>query len=281
LTHHLNAVHLGVRYPCDLCGFATPRKDRLKQHVQSIHERVRYPCPICDHKAVRKDKLRDHLLIVHHGFTYKCDICSQEFKRPDKLKNHKRSLHSIQNPVVTIPNPFLNIPVVSGYPTATTVAAGLTTTAVRSSNVSQPQPAPPPSVSIQPVPQRVVQQHAVSSAALQLQPGTSSSHQLAAEATSITVPLVFSQAGISSSALSMSTPSLSSIQTVNTAALSLQQQPHHPPQHLQHHLLQQQQHHLLHPHLQQLQQQRVSHLMPGNPHLAPEVQISVVTSNHR
>jgi len=124
LTHHMNAVHLGVRYPCVLCGFSTPRKDRLKQHVQSIHDRVRYPCPICDHQAVRKDKLRDHMLVVHHGFTYKCDMCTTEFTRPDKLKAHKRSQHLIQSPVVNIPNPFLNIPIVTisnATPASTTV----------------------------------------------------------------------------------------------------------------------------------------------------------------
>ena len=29
------------RYPCNICGFETPRKDRLKQHIQSIHEKIR------------------------------------------------------------------------------------------------------------------------------------------------------------------------------------------------------------------------------------------------
>jgi hypothetical protein len=271
-------ILLKYRFPCEFCGFSTPRKDRLKQHVQSIHERVRYPCPICDHKAVRKDKLRDHLLIVHHGFTYKCDICSQEFKRPDKLKNHKRSQHAIENPVVTIPNPFLNIPVVSGYPTATTAVAS--TTAAESSSQHQ-HSADVPSVSIEPVPQRVSQHHVVSSAASNIPPsGGSSSHQLPPgvsssyqhSAASITVPLVFSQAGIHSSALSMSSPS-SLLQTVNSAALSLQQQHHQPHSYLQHHLVQQQQQHLLHPQLQ-LQERG------ANPQIEPEVQISVVSTAH-
>ena len=50
---------------CDLCGYQTIRKDKLKRHIESIHQNIKYECIQCEFVTNRKDNLRRHHKLKH------------------------------------------------------------------------------------------------------------------------------------------------------------------------------------------------------------------------
>ena len=82
-------------------------KYRLKTHIESIHEGKKYVCDICGHRAAYPQSLREHIKIVHEGKKivkkkyYRppkiCSVCQKSVRDSYKLKMHMQSVHGNQN----------------------------------------------------------------------------------------------------------------------------------------------------------------------------------------
>ena len=57
LTHSLSRVKSHV---CEDCGVKFLQKESLVQHTQAVHEGVRYPCEICDKTFTTKSSVNKH-----------------------------------------------------------------------------------------------------------------------------------------------------------------------------------------------------------------------------
>ena len=64
---NFEAVRKDKSWLCDLCGYQTDRKDKLKRHIESIHQNIKYECNQCKFVTKRKDSLRRHQKIKHGG----------------------------------------------------------------------------------------------------------------------------------------------------------------------------------------------------------------------
>ena len=81
-------------YYCDQCDYSATRKDKLKQHVDAKHIGLRYPCDMCPYEATRSDKLKAHKEAKHFGLRYPCDYCAYTATRPDMLRKHCKAKHN-------------------------------------------------------------------------------------------------------------------------------------------------------------------------------------------
>ena len=66
LNEHIQRVHEGIRYPCDLCDYQATKRGHLKTHKESKHEGKRYPCPYCTQTATQKLNLKTHIKKKHN-----------------------------------------------------------------------------------------------------------------------------------------------------------------------------------------------------------------------
>ena len=62
---HVESVHEGIKYSCELCDFKASHKPHLKIHVKCDHEAVMYSCELCDYTGTDKSTLNKT-----------CEICS-------------------------------------------------------------------------------------------------------------------------------------------------------------------------------------------------------------
>ena len=65
LQIHNNAVHLGVKYPCDKCEYKATVPGILRTHIRSKHDGIKVPCAQCDYKAFDRSSLLKHVKTVH------------------------------------------------------------------------------------------------------------------------------------------------------------------------------------------------------------------------
>ena len=54
IVHH-NYLHNMVKHKCLNCGSQFSSKSNLRKHVESVHEGKKYPCDVCDYLATRKE----------------------------------------------------------------------------------------------------------------------------------------------------------------------------------------------------------------------------------
>ena len=87
-------------YECEVCHKEFKRRDHLKTHNNAIHLGVKYPCNKCEHKATNPSDLRKHIRSQHDGTKvsverriYECGVCYKVFKRGDHLKTHNNAIH--------------------------------------------------------------------------------------------------------------------------------------------------------------------------------------------
>ena len=62
------------RNTCQLCGYQTARKNKLKQHQLSAHEGRKYKCNQCDYQTKKTSNLIDHQKSLHEETKYQCDF---------------------------------------------------------------------------------------------------------------------------------------------------------------------------------------------------------------
>ena len=77
------------------CEYSTHSSYNLRMHVERVHEGIRWPCDLCDYVGGYKGDLTRHKKIVHEGLSLVCSIC--QFKTPKKyhLKEHMLKEHNI------------------------------------------------------------------------------------------------------------------------------------------------------------------------------------------
>ena len=92
LKDHLKNVHeIDDRmFKCELCDFATFKKQNLDSHVDCVHKKLKnFPCDICGKKFGEKSKMRAHVKRVHQKVEcYKCTICDSGFGTHPHLVSH-------------------------------------------------------------------------------------------------------------------------------------------------------------------------------------------------
>ena len=93
LRTHVEAIHEGVRYSCDQCGYKATTAGNLKKHIDSIHTGVCYPCDQCDYKATVTGSLKKHVESTHEGVRYPCDQCDYKATTKGSLKRHQKRKH--------------------------------------------------------------------------------------------------------------------------------------------------------------------------------------------
>ena len=95
---HIKEVHDKIKdHICEICGYATSRKNNLKQHKRSFHkmEEKGFKCNHCHYATYRMCDLRRHMSV--HNRTrpreVRCEYCSCTFSEKTNLKKHKEKFH--------------------------------------------------------------------------------------------------------------------------------------------------------------------------------------------
>ena len=71
----------------------------LQLHIQAVHDGVRYPCNLCNHTASYRSNLRRHIDMKHRGLRYQCPHCSSKTSTKQNLQKHIKSMHK---PITTL-----------------------------------------------------------------------------------------------------------------------------------------------------------------------------------
>ena len=92
LKSHQRDMSEGGKYSCNICGFQTTTKNKLRTH-QKAHNGIMYKCNVCDKEFTQKGHLKRHKESVHEGVKYKCNECDYQATQRGNLKTHKEAVH--------------------------------------------------------------------------------------------------------------------------------------------------------------------------------------------
>ena len=97
IQRHVQAIHEGEIFPCQLCDYKTTDKGYLKKHMQTTHDDKKEKCPECDHMA-KKIYMSKHIKRVHEGEgqIFSCTQCEHTYKKKDSLNLHIKRVHEGQ-----------------------------------------------------------------------------------------------------------------------------------------------------------------------------------------
>lgn len=102
LAAHVDSVHKGVTYDCDVCGKKFRQRRSLNDH-KVRHEPDYVPpvlaCNICNKKFATSSGLRGHVEITHKKNVFICSICGKSLCSKMSLENHM-NLHQEKKPFV-------------------------------------------------------------------------------------------------------------------------------------------------------------------------------------
>lgn len=89
LKSHIDHIHDGKMYQCDICGKKDKSLGGLTRHIRS-HSKVRpYSCELCG-KLFRYSKhLFEHKLRHANNRRFKCEICDKRFFTHTEISSHK------------------------------------------------------------------------------------------------------------------------------------------------------------------------------------------------
>ena len=76
---HIESIHEGKTFKCDICLSSFKYKGYLKTHVGSFHVGKKFKCGACHSSFTQKSSLKAHIQSVHEGKTFQCDLCSLNF----------------------------------------------------------------------------------------------------------------------------------------------------------------------------------------------------------
>jgi len=86
-----------INIACDFpgCKYVAAQKRYLREHRQAIHEGIKYPCDFCEHKGSTKSNLKKHLLIKHseNKDMYPCHQCDFQGTDLMSLSAHTSAEH--------------------------------------------------------------------------------------------------------------------------------------------------------------------------------------------
>jgi len=77
------------------CAYTTPKKHGLKIHVEKVHLGIRWPCDLCKFVGSYKADLNRHIKIVHDGFSLTCNQCDFQSPHQYVMNKHKENTHAI------------------------------------------------------------------------------------------------------------------------------------------------------------------------------------------
>ena len=92
LKSHIDSVHKGIKYRCELCDYETGDIHLLKYHKKAKHGGI-FKCTKCDFTASSDYDLRIHSHTVHKETKLSCDYCEYTATLPNSLKRHVQSVH--------------------------------------------------------------------------------------------------------------------------------------------------------------------------------------------
>jgi len=88
-----------INIACDFpgCKYVAAQKRYLREHRQAIHEGIKYPCDFCEHKGSTKSNLKKHLMIKHseNKEMYPCHQCDFQGTDLMSLSSHTSAEHMV------------------------------------------------------------------------------------------------------------------------------------------------------------------------------------------
>ena len=95
LKSHMQSMHEGVNYPCELCEHKAKQRPGLKRHMALVHNIGKeLLCEQCDFQTRHNEKLKKHVKIKHEGIKKVCDKCCKTFSERKHLQRHMDSVHN-------------------------------------------------------------------------------------------------------------------------------------------------------------------------------------------
>ena len=97
MKRHIGAVHLKIRFECDICGKTFPEKGKLQSHVKNSHGNTLH-CSKCDKTFEYLKSYKTHMSVQHSDGDLKkaheCAQCNFSTHYPEGLKIHMKSIHN-------------------------------------------------------------------------------------------------------------------------------------------------------------------------------------------
>merc|ERR1712141_816932 len=99
-TLHNKNVHEGQNaHKCEMCGKIFRSKANLEVHVNSLHNGIKYKCQLCDMPFMQLRTLNKRVKLIHgihEGLKFKCEACNDSFKSKSHLLRHVKIIHEKQ-----------------------------------------------------------------------------------------------------------------------------------------------------------------------------------------
>ena len=96
MRKHIQAFHVGLKFPCDYCSKVFNHMVSKKHHIARIHDniRIKCECKLCGREFGGRSDLRKHLKYVHlTAPDYECDTCGKKFKCKISRDKHIANVH--------------------------------------------------------------------------------------------------------------------------------------------------------------------------------------------
>ena len=93
LGEHIDKVHNGERFKCQVCKKNFPRCDIMEKHYRAEHPNDTVNCVVCKAEFKNPNMLRHHLAAVHEGVRYSCRHCDETFSSAMTRTRHMKEEH--------------------------------------------------------------------------------------------------------------------------------------------------------------------------------------------
>ena len=106
---HVNSVHKGLKFDCDMCKSKSSSRSDLSKHKKNVHFKAKvygaktltetifsmmiesnsgWRCMQCGKENKNKGLLKMHIESDHMGIAHTCEICGRTYKRADTFRHH-------------------------------------------------------------------------------------------------------------------------------------------------------------------------------------------------